>query len=356
MADCATLETMILGRSPAIESVRSQILDLVARPPRSVLVLGESGTGKELVPTAVARLSSGLGNTVEVFNCPAIPSDHLESELFGTTRGSYSGAIDRAGAAERARGGVLFLDEIGAMDLQHQAKILRLLETGEARRLGAQNSYRTDAMIAAATNESLLELTSTGSFREDLYYRLVQDAVIELPPLRERLEDIPVLAARFLAEFPARRHLLSSALRALASYDWPGNIRQLRAVVRSAARLARSEAIDDAEIVEAADRIGTPRSGASSGMVEFYAATPRERRRLLLDAHEQCEGNQTLAGLTLGLHRARYGTVSPPELGARKLAYRKFRYWWHRLRPDLYADDASDAVLARSAVGPSHAG
>jgi DNA-binding NtrC family response regulator len=335
-SDSAVLDELIIGRSSGIDAVRRQIRELVARPPRSVLVLGETGTGKDLVPTALARLSPLLSNEVEVFNCPAIPADHLESELFGTTRGAYPGAVDRAGAAERARGGVLFLDEIGAMDLQHQAKILRLLETGEARRLGASRPYRTDATIVAATNEDLLELAAQGAFREDLYYRLAQDAVIALPPLWQRIEDVPLLAERFVRELSPDRRLDESAVAALCEYEWPGNVRQLRAVVRSSSRLTHG-AVTRREVLEALRRIGAPRAAEPpprESSVPFYSATLAERRQMLVSTLEQCQGNLTLAGLTLGLHRARYSATMPPGVAARKLAHRKFRYWYHRLLPE----------------------
>jgi arginine utilization regulatory protein len=176
-----------------------------------------------------------------VFNCPATPVDHLESELFGTTRGAFTGALDRPGAAEQASSGLLVLDEIGAMALVHQAKILRLLENREARRLGAVESYCVQASFAALTNEDPGDAVRTGRLREDLYYRLAQDAVLRVPSLRERLEDVPLLAQLALDEMGAFA-LTPAAIGALEEHPWPGNVRELRAVVRTAARLAIREA------------------------------------------------------------------------------------------------------------------
>jgi len=322
-----------------------------------VLVVGETGAGKELVPSAIARFSPRLSGRVEVFNCPAVPVDHLESELFGTVRGAYPGAVDRTGAAERARGGVLFLDEIGAMDLCHQAKILRLLESGEARRLGATKPHYSDAVIAAATNQDLRELAAGGGFREDLYYRLVQDAVIVVPPLRERGEDVLLLAEHFLAQLDLDRCLTPEAVAVLREYDWPGNVRQLRAVVRSSARLSSAREIGCDETLEALRRIGAPRASDSWARVDgqptslFYSAPLEERRRLLVGTLKECCGNRTAAGLQLGLHLTRYGS-SAPSVGARKLAYRKFCYWWSRLvenQGDREADGSDGRALV---LGP----
>jgi transcriptional regulator with PAS, ATPase and Fis domain len=232
------VERLILGRSPRIVALRHEILSLARQRIRCVLVLGETGVGKDLVPRALHAHAPQLPGPLVVFNCPAVPIDHLESELFGTTRGAYPGAVDRPGAAERAGQGLLVLDEIGAMQPRHQAKLLRLLENREGQRLGAPAPYRVEASFAASTNEDLAAAVRTGRLREDLYYRLAQDAVVLVPPLRERLEDVPLLAQAALDEVGAFV-LTPGALAALESHAWPGNVRELRAVVRSAARLAR---------------------------------------------------------------------------------------------------------------------
>jgi transcriptional regulator with PAS, ATPase and Fis domain len=203
---------------------------------RSVLVRGESGVGKDLVSRAL-HTASGVPGRLVFFNCPAVPPDHLESELFGTVKGAFTGALDRPGAAELAAQGLLVLDEVSAMPVAHQAKLLRLLENREGRRLGAARPYEVDARFVAATNEDLAVAVRCGRLREDLYYRLAQDVVLEVPPLRVRLEDLPLLAQAALDEL-GLFVLMPAALAELEGHDWPGNVRELRAVVRSAARLA----------------------------------------------------------------------------------------------------------------------
>jgi len=364
---------VLLGSSEPIRRLCSEIETLAHGRLHSVLVVGETGTGKDLVPRALAACSSNLSDHVEAFNCPAVPVDHLESELFGTTRGAFPGALDRAGAAERAAGGMLFLDEIAAMPTMHQGKILRLLESGEGRRLGSSRSYRTDAVVVAATNEDLRAAVAARAFREDLYYRLAQDAVLLVPPLRERTEDIPLLAEIFLAEVDSGARLKSSAVAEFARETWPGNVRQLRAVVRSAARLAGyGHGVAGCHVREALDRIGAaapgfcaaggptgrwaprgsppPRPEVASGAepsdapVVFYEAEPSQRRRMLIAALRAARGNRTEAGIALGLHVARHGADAAADRPARRLAERKFRYWWRRLVEPCTRDaDGGDA-------------
>ncbi len=335
------VDARILGRCAAIGRVREELACLAAEPLRSVLVIGETGTGKDLVPRVLAARSRHLRDEVEVFNCPAVPSDHLESELFGTRRGAYPGALDRPGAAERARGGVLFLDEIGAMSLAHQGKVLRLLESGEARRLGATRPYHSDATVVAATNEDPLALIERGALRSDLYYRLVQDAVIELPPLRERPGDLPILATAFLREVSPGAEMTCDALAALDAYAWPGNVRELRAVVRGAARLARDRAVRRDAIGEALRRVARttlrpPQIGVGvpptpGAPPRFDAAVVAVRRQLLVETLQVAGGNRTRAGILLGFHCAGAGAAGAVDLRARKRAHRRFSYWWDRL-------------------------
>jgi len=351
---------VILGSSEAIRRLCEEIEVLAQGPIHSVLVVGETGTGKDLVPRALAACSEDWSDHVEAFNCPAVPTDHLESELFGTTRGAFPGAVDRPGAAERAAGGTLFLDEIAAMPAMHQGKILRLLESGEGRRLGASRSYCTDAVVVAATNEDLRAAVARHAFREDLYYRLAQDAVLVVPPLRERIEDIPLLAEIFLAQVDSRARIDATALAELSSEEWPGNVRQLRAVVRSASRLAgRGRSVEGRHVREAVERIApgasarhmssvgpkripspscnatrsrlSPASPCLEPDLAFYEAEASERRRMLIAALHAANGNQTEAGVALGLHVTRHGADAAADRQARRLAERKFRYWWTRL-------------------------
>ncbi len=354
------LHQLIWGESPAVLSLISEIRSLASHGCRSLLVVGETGTGKDLVPRALHSLLSDDAAPYEIFNCPAIPSDHLEAELFGTTRGAFSGAIDRSGAAERASGGILFLDEVATMPLAHQAKVLRLVECGEGRRLGAARSYRADLILVAATNEDLPARMAAGEFREDLYYRLTQDGILTVPPLRERREDAPLLAEGFIAQLPAKAQLSEGARGVLRECDWPGNVRQLRAVVRVATRLAPTCQVEAEHVEEALLRflmprpsIEVPAAGHLEGTTEpnlgFGQATTAVRRRLLADALLSSGGNQTMAGLRLGLHRKR-GEQEPVVVDrrARKLAHRKFRYWWSQLDPAR----TSEALPWSGAAGP----
>jgi len=250
----------IVTRDPAM----LRALELAAKVAPStvtVLVTGESGTGKELVARAIHETSGRRGELVAV-NCGALPEELFEAELFGSRRGAYTGAVrDVPGWFERARGGTLFLDEIGEVSPACQAKLLRVLETGEYTPLGETRLRRSDARVVAATNRNLAERVEQGTFREDLYYRL---AVVEiaLPPLRERAGDLPLLAARLLAE-AARLHgrslsLSPGAEARLLEHSWPGNVRELWNVLQRAALTARG----DDEIT--VDELSLPKGAASS--------------------------------------------------------------------------------------------
>jgi anaerobic nitric oxide reductase transcription regulator len=341
------IEAIVLGESAAIREVRREILGLARMPVRSVLVVGETGVGKDLVPQALHAARFASGAPLEIFHCPAVPADHLESELFGTTRSAYPGAADRAGAAERADGGILFLDEIAATSVHHQAKLLRLLENREGRRLGAARGYRTSALIVAATNEDLTDQVLNGTFRADLYHRLVQDGVVRIPPLRARVADIEILAARFLGELPGPPRIAPDAIPVLRAHPWRGNVRELRAVVRTAARLGEG-LVDAGSVGEAMRRIDAPhrapdtraaceRTAGAARSPSFHGATQGLQRQLLIDALASAGGNQTVAGLMLGLHqridRREPATVDfgALALAERKRAHRKFSYWWQRL-------------------------
>jgi two-component system nitrogen regulation response regulator NtrX len=222
----------IVGSSYAIRSVTDKIA-LVARTPARVLITGENGTGKELVARAIHTQSArAKGPFVEV-NCAAIPSELIESELFGHIKGSFTGAIaDRAGKFEQADGGTLFLDEIGDMSLAAQAKVLRVLQDGVVTRIGGAKPVQVDVRVLAATNKVVEDEIATGRFREDLYYRL-NVVPIHVPPLRERREDIPSLIGHFVAQLTgpgglAPRAIGYEAVDRLQSLDWPGNVRELR--------------------------------------------------------------------------------------------------------------------------------
>src|SRR4051794_5261679 len=216
----------LIGEGPAMQQVAS-LISRVAPTEARVLITGESGTGKELVAAAIHGSSRRSTRPFVTVNCAAIPRDLVESEMFGHERGSFTGATERRlGRFELAHGGTLFLDEVGDLSQEAQAKLLRTLETGELQRIGAETMMRIDARVVAATNRDLKEAVNRGTFREDLFFRL-NVFPIELPPLRERLEDLPALVAH-LAERVRPGHPVSfteGALAALSEYSWPGNIR-----------------------------------------------------------------------------------------------------------------------------------
>ncbi|MDE2455226.1 MAG: sigma-54-dependent Fis family transcriptional regulator [Burkholderiales bacterium] len=228
----------LIGRSPAFQ----QMLELVARvgpSSASVLLLGESGTGKELVARAVHEASPRMAAPLVVVDCASLPETLFESELFGHERGSFTGAhASKAGLVEAASGGTLFLDEVGDIPLAMQVKLLRLLESGTYRRVGSTELRRTDVRIVAATHRDLRAMVADGRFREDLFYRLCTFP-IHLPALRERAEDIPILAVALLARVAPNRRLTVSrdALARLREQAFPGNVRELRNVLERAALL-----------------------------------------------------------------------------------------------------------------------
>jgi len=222
----------ILGRSPAIQALRATI-ETVAPSEARVLIRGESGSGKELVASALHRLSRRAARTFIRLNCAAIPSPLIEDELFGHARGAFTDAkTPKRGLFEEADGGTLFLDEIGDMEPALQARLLRVLEDGRVRRLGETADRKVDVRVIAATHRDIASLSKEGRFREDLYFRLA-GVPIDVPPLRERREDVPLLFSAFLQQFCARsqRNALSidtGVYGVLAAYDWPGNVRELR--------------------------------------------------------------------------------------------------------------------------------
>jgi len=230
--------TTIVGSSPAIYHVKRQI-DLVAPTDATVLVSGESGTGKELVAEAIHRRSRRSGETFIRVNCAAIPRELYESEFFGHAKGAFSGALrDRVGRFEAAEGGTLFLDEVGEIPIDLQGKLLRVLQEGAFERVGETRQRQADVRIVAATNRELTREVAQGRFRQDLYYRL-NVFPIEMPALRERREDVALIAVHLVAEICRRMHRETLALgpdelAELEGYDWPGNVRELRNVLERA--------------------------------------------------------------------------------------------------------------------------
>jgi DNA-binding NtrC family response regulator len=230
----------MVGRADAMLEL-ARLIRLVAPTSATVLIEGETGTGKEVVATAVHRLSSRDKKPFAVLNCAAIPETLLEAELFGHTRGAFTGAVQaRTGRIEAANGGTLFLDEIGEMPLMLQAKMLRFLECGEIQRIGDNETMRVDVRVIAATHQDLEKCAAEGTFRLDLYHRLAVFP-LEVPALRDRVEDLPLLAEHLLAErgkTSPRKRLSSAALDRLQTHDWPGNVRELGHVLERGAILS----------------------------------------------------------------------------------------------------------------------
>lgn len=238
----------LVGRSPKMRQI-FDLVDRVAEGNASVLITGESGTGKELIARAIHFRGARHKNPFVLMNCTAIPSTLLESELFGHEKGSFTGASKgRAGLAVEASGGTLFLDEIGDLHIELQPKLLRLLQEGEVRAVGSDKTRRVDVRMVAATNVDLEARIAEGKFRSDLYYRL-NVVPIHLPPLRERPEDIPILAERLLARVREQnshltaQRLSENAQEVFLNYDWPGNVRELGNVIERAATLCTADLI-----------------------------------------------------------------------------------------------------------------
>ncbi|MBC7894706.1 MAG: sigma-54-dependent Fis family transcriptional regulator [Cytophagaceae bacterium] len=294
----------IIGRSSAIRETLHKV-DRVAPTETTVLITGETGVGKELVARAVHRLSPRAQGLFLAVNCGALAESLLESELFGHVKGSFTGAVrDRIGVIESAQGGTLFLDEVGEMSLGLQQRLLRVLQEREVTRVGAIRPVAVDIRVVAATNKDLQALIRAGRFREDLYYRLAV-FTLDVPPLRERSEDIPLLVQhaidRLRARVPQWGDLSCSpfALRALRAFDWPGNVRHLLGAIESAAVLAGGQRIEmqhlPTEVRETLDGPSQPRYRAPGDGDE-------ERARIRW-ALERSEGSLTRAADLLGMGR-----------------------------------------------------
>ncbi|MDR0965140.1 MAG: sigma-54 dependent transcriptional regulator [Myxococcales bacterium] len=294
----------IIGQSPAFRRVM-EMMRLAAPSTATVLLLGESGTGKELFARAVHENSSRAKGAFIPINCGAIPDTLLESELFGYEKGAFTGAIARKeGRFERASGGTLFLDEVGELTPTVQVKLLRVLQEGEIERLGGSGPVPVDVRIVAGTNRDLKKRVEEGHFREDLFYRL-NVVPITLPPLRERREDIPLLADHFLRRYAGKNQKpmtgFSPEARAkLEAHGWPGNIRELENVIERAVVLCRGNAID---LEDLPDALRAGFSGSAAGHIVVPIGMPMEEIELKV-IHEtlrHTKGDKSLAAKLLGI-------------------------------------------------------
>ena len=289
------------GGSPAMLRVR-ELIDRISSTDATVLIQGESGTGKEVVAHALHRQSPRCSQPFIRVNCAAIPSTLLESEFFGHEKGAFTGAVQRReGRFELAHGGTLLLDEISEIPPDLQVKLLRVLQEREFERVGGNKTIKTDVRILATTNRNLLKYVKSGNFREDLYYRL-NVVPIEIPPLRERGDDVSRLAVHFLKEFNRKhgkqiRSLSREALLKIKAYNWPGNVRELQNALERAVILAS----DCKELP--ADDLPSPELPAGGGPPEDGSVMTVEEmeRRLILQALERCNGNRTHASELLGI-------------------------------------------------------
>jgi two-component system, NtrC family, nitrogen regulation response regulator NtrX len=292
----------MIGGSAAFDRVLDQAT-MAARSDARVLVEGESGTGKELLAAHIHAESPFAAGPFVKVNCAAIPTELIESELFGHEKGAFTGATSaRRGKFELADGGTLFLDEVGDLHGSSQAKLLRVLQEGEFHRVGGEQSIRVTVRVIAATNRDLSELVQQQKFREDLYYRLCV-VPVRMPPLRERRDDIRPLADYFLSEFCARNNFKSrrfsdAAFEALEDYSWPGNIRELRNTVERMAILTRGEVLE-AESVPVEIRIARS-AGTRGNLREAKESAEREH---ILRALEESKWNVSSAARVLGMER-----------------------------------------------------
>ena len=273
---------------------------------RTALVSGETGTGKELVARALHKLGPRRDRKFIAFNCSAVVESLFESELFGHTRGAFTGAVDaKAGLFELGDGGTLFLDEVGELPLAVQAKLLRVIEYGDVQRVGATEGKRVDVRIIAATNRRLTDEVAAGRFRQDLYYRL-NVVEIPLPPLRERREDVAYLTAAFIKEFAGRfdRPLAGvspAAERLLRDAPWPGNVRELRNVIERACMLSEGRILQERELLSVLGASGCHRPAAAEPSVN--EGTRELDRHTVENALQRVGGNRSAAARILGISR-----------------------------------------------------
>jgi two-component system nitrogen regulation response regulator NtrX len=324
----------MVGESRAIKELREQVA-MAAPTNGRVLIYGENGTGKELVARMIHSLSRRRGAAFVEVNCAAIPDELIETELFGHVRGAFTGAVaDRRGKFEVADGGTMFLDEIGDMTLRTQAKVLRVLQEQTMEAVGGTTAIKVDARVLAATNKDLQTEIRAGQFREDLYFRL-NVIPISVPPLRQRQEDIPLLASHFMAEFAREygrrlKHCEPATTAILQEYAWPGNVRELRNVIERLMIMVPGDTISAGDVSfldqHASARVGAVES--TGARVTLHEARERFERELILRTLAEQQGNMSKTAEALGVERSNL--------------YRKMRAFG--LTPSRRADEESEAV------------
>jgi two-component system, NtrC family, nitrogen regulation response regulator NtrX len=295
----------IIGESMPLRALRQQIA-LTAPTNGRVLIYGESGTGKEVVARTLHAASLRRTRPFVEVNCAAIPDELIESELFGHIKGSFTGATeDKVGKFQKADGGTLFLDEVGDMSLKTQAKVLRVLEEQRFEPVGSNTAVTVDVRVIAATNKKLEDEISRGTFREDLFYRL-NVIPFYVPALRDRVEDIPLFARRFLAEFSAAygkrpRELSDAALDVLMRYNWPGNVRELRNLIERLVIVCPQQRIEPHHLPPELFRGG---KGAQNVYASLHEAREAYEREFILRKLEENQWNMTRTAFALGLERS----------------------------------------------------
>jgi two-component system response regulator HydG len=293
----------IIGNSAVMQKLIAEV-EKIAPSDSTVLILGQTGTGKEVIADAIHAASPRSDKAMVKINCAAIPENLLESDLFGHERGAFTGAKEhKLGRFELASGGTLFLDEIGDMSMDLQSKLLRVIQQGEFERVGSTETIAVDVRLIAATNKDLAAAVEAGEFREDLFYRL-QVMTLELPPLRERREDVPLLANHFITKYSEKsrkpiRGIAREAVDALKRYDWPGNVRELENVIERAVVLTETGVIELGNLPESV----CPGEIADGDSIVIPVGTPmNEIQRIAIEATlERTNGDKKLAASMLGI-------------------------------------------------------
>jgi transcriptional regulator with PAS, ATPase and Fis domain len=301
----------IIGQGPAMQRI-FRIVEKVAESDTTIMLNGETGTGKGLIARAIHQASHRFNKPLIQINCGATPEGLLESEFFGYRRGAFTGAVsDKAGKFEMAKGGTIFLDEIGDMSADLQVKVLRVLEEGEFERVGGNTTIKSDARIIAATHRDLEEEVQKGNFREDLFYRL-HVIPIMLPTLRERQTDIPSLVAHFLEHFGRKldappTKVSDAAMKILVNYSWPGNVRELKNLIERLAVLQESETIQPEDLPEKlrieSNRLAKSKSDARSAGISFNTAVSEFEKALIVSALEKSNWVKNRAAQLLKIKR-----------------------------------------------------